>query len=205
MNLLKQRLQKDMFFISSRFNVSGHMGLPCREVMKSKLGRTVIMSCLASLLVIFGGCAGGQSLKAVQVQGIGDSAGPYVLTLYHEAQYGGLKTMAFLVPQGNGYTLTPYAPGYAYTTIRNVGGQEGLQQAIVFISKNPVYVNYEIRRILDPGGNTVGFEIRPLYDPTANGRSDVMWVEYGLSGGGAVNAHIHLYQNIMEEYESGGK
>jgi hypothetical protein len=113
--------------------------------------------------------------------------------------------MAFLVPQGNGYTVTPYAPQYDYNTISNVTAQEGLRQAVAFISNNPTYTNYEIRRISDPAGKTVGYEIRPLYDATANGRSDVMWVEYGLSDGGAVNVHIHLYQSIMEEYESGGR
>jgi len=168
------------------------------------LVRTVVTAFIALLLFICSGCAGGQSLNAVQVQGIGDTAGPYTLTLYHEAQYGGLKTMAFLVPEGNGYTIVPYAPEYAYTTVNNVGGQEGLRQAIAFISKNPTYMNYEIRRISDPGGKTVGYEIRPLYDATANGRSDVMWVEYGLSNG-VVNVHIHLYQSIMEEFESGGR
>jgi len=167
--------------------------------------RVRITAFLALLLIISLGCAGGQSLSAVQVQGIGDTAGPYTLTLYHEAQYGGLKTIAFLVPQGNGYTVTPYAPQYDYNTISNVTSQEGLRQAVAFISNNPTYTNYEIRRISDPGGKTVGYEIRPLYDATANGRSDVMWVEYGLSDGGAVNVHVHLYQSVMEEYESGGR
>ena len=204
MNVLKKRFQNRVFCVNSLFDSDRQMSSFYDALLKKLPGRAVITAFLAFLLIISSGCAGGQSLTAVQVQGIGDTTGLYTLILYHEAQYGGLKTIAFLVPAGNGYSLAPYAPEYDYTTISNVGGQEGLRQAIAFISNNPTYTNYEIHRISDPMGKTVGYEVRPLYDATANGRSDVMWLEYGLNGG-TVNVHIHLYQNIMEEYESGGR
>ena len=204
MNVLKKSCKNLVFCLSSLCNSGRQVSFSYDGLLKKLPGRAAITAFLALLLIISSGCAGGQSLSAVQVQGIGDTAGLYTLILYREAQYGGLKTIAFLVPEGNGYSLAPYAPDYAYTTISNVGGQEGLRRAIAFISNNPTYTNYEIHRISDPMGKTVGYEVRPLYDATANGRSDVMWLEYGLNGG-TVNVHIHLYQNIMEEYESGGR
>jgi len=198
MNVLKKKFQNRMFRVNSLFNSGRHVSFSCNAFMKRSPRRAVITAFLALLLIISSGCAAGQSLRAVQVQGIGDTTGLYALTLYHEAEYFGLKTIALLVPEGNGYSLTPYAPAYNYTTIRNISGREGLQVAVAFISKNRDYTNYEIRKISDPGGKTVGFEIRPLYDATVEGRSDVMWVEYGLSNGGAVNVHIHLYETSME-------
>jgi len=204
MNILKKSFQHRVFRINSLCNSDCQVSFSYGALLKKLPGKAAITAFLALLLIVSSGCAGGQPLTAVQVQGIGDTAGLYTLTLYREAQYGGLKTIAFLVPEGNGYSLVPYAPAYDYTTISNVGGQEGLRRAIAFISNNPTYTNYEIRRISDPMGKTVGYEVRPLYDATANGRSDVMWLEYGLNGG-TVNVHIHLYQSIMEEFESGGR
>ena len=198
MNILKKKFQNWMFRINSLFNSDCRVSFFCNAFRKRLPSRSLITAFLTLLLIISSGCAGGQSLRAAQVQGIGDTTGPYTLTLYHEAEYHGLKTIAFLVPEGNGYSMTPYAPEYDYTTIRNISGQEGLRLAIALFSKNRDYTNYEIRRISDPGGKTVGFEIRPLYDVTVEGRSDVMWVEYGLSNGRAVNVHIHLDQTSME-------
>src|SRR5512143_4050207 len=127
MNVLKKKLQNWMFRINSLFNSDRNVSFSCNAFMKRSPRRALITAFLALLLIISNGCAGGKSLRAVQVQGIGDTTGLYALTLYREAEYFGLKTIAFLVPEGNGYSLTPYAPEYNYTTIRNVSGQEGLQ------------------------------------------------------------------------------
>ena len=198
MNVLKKKFQNRMFRIKSLFNSDCHVSLFCNAFMRRSPGRALITVFLALLLIISSGCAAGQALRTVQVQGIDDTTGLYTLTLYREEEYFGLKTIAFLVPEGNGYSLEPYAPEYDYSTISKISGQEGLRLAIALFTKNRDYTNYEIRRISDPGGKTVAFEIRPLYDTTVEGRSDVMWVEYRLSSGGAVDVHIHLDQTSME-------
>jgi len=198
MNLLDKKFRNLMFCINSALNSDRHVHFSCYAFKKRLPIRTVVIALPALLLIIVTGCATSQSLKAVEIQGIGDTTGPYALTLYHEAEYFGLKTIAFLVPEGNGYSLEPYAPDYSYTTIRNISGQDGLGLAIALFSKNRDYTKYEIRRISDPGGKTVGFEIRPLYDATVEGHSNVLSVEYGLSDGGVVKVHIHLSETSME-------
>ena len=192
MNLLNEKLQNRLF------HPSDHARFPLEVLMKRLPCRAVLTTFLALVLIISSGCTTERTLRAIQVQGIDDTAGLYTLTLYREAEYFGLKTIAFLVPEGNGYSLQPYAPEYDYTTIRNISGQEGLQLAVTLFRKNRDYTNYEIHKISDPGAKTVGFEIRPLYDATVEGRSDVLWVEYGLSNGGIVHAHIHLIETSME-------
>ncbi|HXX81891.1 MAG TPA: hypothetical protein VEI46_10105 [Thermodesulfovibrionales bacterium] len=198
MNVLKKTLKKQVFRISGLVNSDCHVRFSLEAFMKRLSCRAVLTALPALLLIISSGCATGQALSAVKVQGIEGANERYTLILYREEEYFGLKTIAFLVPEGNGYSLQPYAPEYNYTTIHNISGQEGLQLAVALFHKNRDYVNYEIRRISDPGGGTVGFEIRPLYDATVEGRSDVMRVEYGLSKGGAVNVYIHLNETSME-------
>jgi len=198
MNVLKIEFKNRLSEINRLLNSNRHTSLSWNAFVKRMPSKPLIIAFLALLLVFSSGCATGQALRAVRVQGIEDANGPYTLILYREEEYFGLKTVAFLVPKGNGYSLQPYAPEYNYTTIHNISGQEGIQLAIALFHKNRDYTNYEIRRISDLGGKTVGFEIRPLYFATVEGRGDVMRVEYGLSNGGAVNVYIHLNETSME-------
>jgi hypothetical protein len=113
--------------------------------------RVAIAVSLAVMFVISSGCAGGKALRSESVGDSGHITGPFTLILYHEAVYDGLKTLAFLVPEGNGYTLEPYVPSFDYTVIRGVGAQDALQRARAFVSNNPSYQRNEVSRILGWG------------------------------------------------------
>jgi hypothetical protein len=83
--------------------------------------------------------------------------------------------------------------------MRHISAQEALQKAFAWIKYNPLYKNYEISRILSPTGKTIGYAVRPLYDPQAYGVGDVMTVSYLLGDKGVVQIHIDLLQRVMND------
>ncbi|MGD1075952.1 MAG: hypothetical protein ABR903_07735 [Thermodesulfovibrionales bacterium] len=151
------------------------------------------------MFLLSSGCAGSTLLKtqAAQDERI---TGRYDLILLQDKNYESLKTVAFLDLRGDGYSLVPYAPDYEYAVTRDMSGQEALHGALAFLRGHQLFVDYRIRRILDPLGTTIGYEIRPLYDFTAYGVSDVMTVSYKLVEKGVVQIHINLLQSVQNYF-----
>ena len=171
------------------------------NVCMSGRSDSFLLAVLILLIVIFSsGCAGGRLLRTQEVQRDERITGMYSLILFHNADYDGLKTIAFLGAEGTGYSLVPYAPFLDYTVSPNITGQEAIRRALIFISDNPLYKSYEISRILDTMGKTVGYEVRPLYNVLAHGVSDVMTVSYSLRDGGVVQIHIELDQRVINDF-----
>jgi hypothetical protein len=168
--------------------------------MKKLSGRFVLAVSIMLISFISSGCGGGKFLKTQDVQSNETINGLYTLILYHDGSNEGLKTIAFLQAQGEGYSLVPYAPDYEYAVMRNIGGKEALQKAFAWIRDNPLYKEYEIRKILSPTGKTIGYEVRPLYDPLAHGISNVMTVSYLLGDKGIVQMHIDLLEKVINDY-----
>ncbi|MGD0887228.1 MAG: hypothetical protein ABSA46_20480 [Thermodesulfovibrionales bacterium] len=168
--------------------------------MKKLSARFIQASAIALMFLISSGCAGGTFLKTEPLQPDVKITGRYALVLLQDKNYSALKTIAFLDVEGNNYSLVPYAPAYEYAVTRDISGQEALQKAVAFVRDNPLSRSYQISRILDPGGTTIGYEVRPLYDPLDHGVSDVMTVSYVLRDKGIVQIHIDILQRVRNDF-----
>lgn len=166
-----------------------------------KLSRIfVIAVSTAFMLLLIMGCAGKISLMTQDVQGSDNITGLYTLILYRSgASLGDLKTVAFLAAEEDGYSWEPYAPVYECTVTPHVSGQKAFQIALKFIRSNSLYENYQIRRILDQTGKTIGYEVRPLYDSAAFGLSDIMTISYLLTEGGIIQIYIDLLETVRKQ------
>jgi hypothetical protein len=57
-----------------------------------------------------------------------------------------------------------------------------LNEACKFIGYHNAFLRPQVSKIIDRKGNTIGYEVRPLYIPFVFGRSDVLEVDYWLKG-----------------------
>jgi hypothetical protein len=137
-------------------------------------------------------CAG-TGLRTASIVDNGSINGVFTVILYGTQEYESLNTIAFLDREGDGYELIPYAPEFNYRVIRNVKDEEAVEKALHYIStQNPDFQNPQIRAILDEQGNTIGYELRPLYRIFVYGLSDVLQVHYTPMGGGKIRISIDL-------------
>lgn len=139
-----------------------------------------ILFFLVSLPLLFS-CTLGKSLRT---EGASDSevAGTYRVILYGCNYAKDLKTFAILDREDDRYTVDPYAPDFNYRVLKNVPAKEALKGAERFIQCNEGYRESQISKIVDPQGETLGYEIRPLYLAFFYGLTDVLETHYFLEG-----------------------
>ncbi len=85
--------------------------------------------------------------------------------------------------------------------VKHAKGDNAVKSAVEFLRDHPNYIKYQINKILDKEGNAIGFEVRPLYNPTTYGISDVMQNYYTLEDEGKVRATISLKGQIRRLFE----
>jgi hypothetical protein len=135
-----------------------------------------------------------------------DITGTYTLILYGGNYSDDLETIAILDREGDQYNFEPYTPDFDYRIKKGVPAEEALKEAEKFVSFHNSFWRSQISRIIDNKGNTIGYEVRPLYQPFTFGVSDVLDVYYWLREGGRVKVLIRLTQSVeRERLPFGGK
>lgn len=117
-----------------------------------------------------------EEAKEADVQGI------FTLILYGARDINDVEALAILDLEGDQYALEPYAPAFDYKVERGLSAKTALNKAYKFISYHNAFLRPQLSRIIDAKGNTIGYEVRPLYMPFVFGRSDVLEVDYSLKG-----------------------
>jgi hypothetical protein len=129
--------------------------------------------------------------------------GAFTLILYGGNYLDDIETIAILDSEGDEYTLEPYAPAFDFKVQKGVPAEEALETARKFVSFHPAFWRSQLSKILDERGNTIGYEVRPLYMPTALGMmGDVLDVYYWPKKGGRVKVVIKLVPSL-ERYKFG--
>lgn len=108
--------------------------------------------------------------------------GSFTLILYGANHINDLETIAIMDYEGDNIKFEPYAPDFSYRKKFSVTTAEAIKEAVDFVSWHNAFKHYEIKRIVTRAGSSLGFEIRPLYDPLTFGISDVLDVDYILEG-----------------------
>jgi hypothetical protein len=121
------------------------------------------------------------NLRAEEVKE-GDVKGVFTLILYGARDINDIETLALLDKEGDQYTLEPYAPAFDYKIKKGLSDKAALSEAYKFIGYHNAFLSHRLSKIIDDKGNTIGYEVRPLYLPFVFGRSDVLEVDYSLTG-----------------------
>lgn len=108
--------------------------------------------------------------------------GTYTLILYGARYSDDVETLAILDPEDDPYSFEPYAPDFDYKVKKEVPAREALAEAQGFVSFHHSFSRSRITKILGPAGETLGYEVRPLYLPLEFGYSDILDVSYWISG-----------------------
>lgn len=135
--------------------------------------------------------------KHLRTEGIKkeDIKGTFTLILYGARDINDIETLAILDLEGDQYTFEPYAPAFDYKVEKSLSAKEALDEAYKFISYHNSFYHPQLSRIIDEKGNTIGYELRPLYMPFVFGVSDVLEVDYWLRDG-KVKVNIRILPSI---------
>jgi hypothetical protein len=168
-----------------------------------KTGNLSLWAFTLTAAALLHGCVSGTQLRAVPARH-DEASGTYTLLLYGCRYPEDIKNLAILVDEKSKYPVEIYDIKTSYRVDQGVPAGNALRRAEEFVRCSTHRVSQtQIRRIIDDRGDTIGFEIRPLYFPLEFGIMDVMLVNYELKNG-VVNAYIRLDKDVERALESSG-
>lgn len=106
--------------------------------------------------------------------------GTFTLMLYGCRSADDIENMVLFDKEGDSFTFGIHAPDFSYTVKTNVSAGDALAEAEKFVRCNPNCEGSQLRKILGPGGNGIGFDLKPLYSPVLFGIRDVLDVGYTI-------------------------
>jgi hypothetical protein len=125
--------------------------------------------------------------------------GSFILIFYGGRHANDLETIAFLDKEGDQYEFEPYAPEFDYKVSKEVPAGDALNEARKFVSFHNAFWRSQLSKILDAKGNTIGYEVRPLYRPFVYGRDDLLEVYYRIKDGRVI-AYIRLAPEVFNKF-----
>jgi len=144
--------------------------------------KTNIAICLISAaLLALTACAGGTSLKTHEIEPSQIRGDKFDLILYGANYPEDIETLAILDTAGDDYEIVPYAIKDVYRVLKGLDMARALAEAKRFVAFHYAYAgSVAARRIYNDEGRTVGYEVRPLYQPFVFGMTDILDTDYVL-------------------------
>ena len=142
-------------------------------------------------------CAPGRYLRTVPANTSGIE-GNYNLILYGGRYSEDVENLAILDKDNDPYTFEIYARKDNYTVQKNIPAKEALNKAQQFVGRHRAFMRSRLSSILDPAGDIIGYELRPLYQMFEFGDPDVLSVYYEITDS-IVMVHIWLKQDIEHD------
>ena len=132
-----------------------------------------------------------------------DVSGTFTLILYGGNYFNDVHTIAFLDSEGDQYTFEPYAPEFEFRLVKGLSAKEALDKAQHFVSTTDnCFLRSQLSRVLDQNGKTMGYELRPFYNPICYGLADVLDVSYWNKNGKVV-IRIRLKPSVEKQLLGG--
>jgi hypothetical protein len=176
-------------------------------VMKKYNVRNIVVSAvLAVILVLVVSCTAGRSVLSthrVQEPDKGMAAGTYTLLLYSAQDTNYLGTVAVLDSEGDDYEIKPFGARFNYAVVSGVHTEQALETAKNFVKLHVLAAQIGQRAIQGPGGEIIGYELRPLHYPFVYGTDDLIDVSYILQAPGKVVFFVELKDSIKQEIIGG--
>ena len=154
--------------------------------------RNAVGAMLILLLLLSISCSTVKYLKTEMVKEA-DIKDPVTLFLYDEFEYGGV---AIIDVEGDEYTFEILASRYNYSVKMHLTADQAMDEAAQFIDT----WKKEMRMILDDSGTIIGYEIRPLFQISRFGRSDIFNTTYRPAGNNII-VTVDLQSNVRKMYE----
>ena len=158
---------------------------------------------LLTLGVVFGSVSCTQGIR-LNTQGAQDSevTGNYTVIYYGCNFFNDLETIAFLDREDGKYPFEPYAPDFEYRVKKGLSAKEAMESAMKFVSCNASFNRAQVSGILGPDGETIGYEVRPIYQPFTYGAGDFLYVNYSLRDGKVV-INVRLPETMLQDGGAG--
>jgi len=103
--------------------------------------------------------------------------------LLHGCRYpDDLENIAILGKEGDAHSFEIYAKDSAYMVKNGLTGEQALKEAEQFVRCNIHFERTGLRKILIPGGGSIGFEVQPIYSASRFGTNPVLDVHYAIRG-----------------------
>jgi len=123
-------------------------------------------------------------------------AGVYTLILRGGTSANDVKTIAILAKEGTPYSFEVFQPEFEYRIIKGVPAEEALERAEKFVRFHPDFWKIQLSKILDEKGSTIGYEVRPLYNPTVyDNKFDLPDVYYKITDHKVI-VYIRFYEYL---------
>lgn len=179
-----------------------HRSMLCIDIMATLAGRylrkhvrhfTAVLSALVMCFCLETTAAGSPSkpLRTMAAEST-DVTGTFTVILFGASHKDDLETVAFLDREGDRYEFAPFAPEFDYRIRPGLPAEDALAMAYKFVNFHPAFWTSRLSNIFDPQGNSIGFEVKPLYLPFVYGTSDVLDIHYWPKGDGRIKITIRL-------------
>jgi hypothetical protein len=146
--------------------------------------RRIVFPIALTLFTLFVSSCALTLSPAIRTSGVDDSGeirGQYNVVLYGNRYGNDLETVAVLDIADDEYTFEPYAPSYDYLIRKDVESDKAISEALSFVSKHTAFRTALIKRIT-LHGDTLGYEVKPLYLRHRYGQASIKRVYYTLKG-----------------------
>ena len=94
--------------------------------------------------------------------------------------FNDLNTVVFLQKEGSQYIFEPFVPDFNYRIRKGVPAEEALAASEKFLNCSSLFRNSQLSRIVTPGGEVLGYEIKPIYSIYVYGTDDPLYTDYWL-------------------------
>lgn len=162
----------------------------------------ILFSLVAAVALAASSCALGNRLDIKTAAG-SDLTGNFDLILYGCTYHDDFETIAILAKEGGPYVFEPYAPDFNYRVIKGVPAKDALDRAQKFVNCHTAFHSAQLSRLVDAKGDTLGFEVRPLYLPFVFGIDNALDTDYRIKDGKVV-VKIRLLPSIENMLSGGG-
>lgn len=168
-------------------------------MLPQKTFSLILLSISAGL--ILQACAAGMQLLPKSADPAALS-GTYTLILYGGRHPVDLETMAILVDEKSPYPVEVYALESMYKVTKGLSASQALHAGNAFL-RSGSYTLWDtlLRKIADPAGKTIGYELKPLYRPMDIGTPEPVLSAYSLKDG-TVFVYISLHPMVKQRDES---
>lgn len=146
----------------------------------------------AALAVMVLSCAQPVILKTDPVKSLTDINERFNLIYYVGTEREDVRRAVVLDVRGDEYEFIPAVEDFEYEILQDIPIWEAIYEAKVFFGYHWFITTTVYKRILDPEGRVVGYELRPLYHPDMFKKKDVIAIKYTMVEGNRVSVDIKL-------------
>ena len=187
-----------MFWQDDMFREEFLLSRKTEGCMKHRLVSLFIICILCFSLLLYGcsGTAGTRSLFSRPLPTLSanpeDMKGTFTLLAFGRRHGNDLETVVIFDAEGDGYHFDLFVPDFDFKIMKGMPSKAAYKRALDFVNFHYAFSHTRLISILNTKGETIGFELRPLYRPFVYGRSDLLDVFYWPKEEGRVKVTIRL-------------